>query len=433
MTPTRRWRAVGVRLLAGVIQVALIFMVSGDASNGNSLYTQLLLRADGATFDYIGWEIDALRGKAGQQVAGVADYLTEAQRAAYVHEYLKQVGNTQSLDAQIAAVYANPVVKDPAAASVELRTRRDAARAEVARREPLAEAIAEGQVASVLRDEGFATLGQIIPPVSAHITQLPEFLVVSPRDTIRLESAINVIDLSADQATALEDQIDHELNVSSLIVPLGGLSLYPSMVIQTWHAPTLFEVIAHEWSHHYLYFFPLGLSYDAPETRIINETTATLFGKEIGRKVIEKFYRNYPDILAELPQISATPGATARPTPTPQPDPGERPRFDYATALNETRITVDFYLHFGLIDLAESYMNAQRVVFAAHGYVFRKINQAFFAFYGGYQGVGGSGVGGTDPIGPAITTLRSRQPTIRTWLEQMRTITTRAELIAAAR
>ena len=38
-----------------------------------------------------------------------------------------------------------------------------------------------------------------------------------------------------------------------------------------------FEVIAHEWTHHYLYFFPLGLDYnDSGEIRTINETTAKM-------------------------------------------------------------------------------------------------------------------------------------------------------------
>jgi len=77
-------------------------------------------------------------------------------------------------------------------------------------------------------------------------------------------------------------------------------------------------------------------------------------------------------------------------------------------------------------------MNAQRDVFAIHGYAMRKLNQAFFAFYGGYQAGSDASTGGTDPIGPAIARLRAKSPTIRAWIEQMRWITTRTDLLAAA-
>jgi len=100
--------------------------------------------------------------------------------------------------------------------------------------------------------------------------------------------------------------------------------------------------------------------------------------------------------------------------------------------MNETRVTVDFYLWLKRVDLAEAYMQAQRFVFAAHGYNFRKINQAFFAFYGGYQGSNGVGAGGADPTGPAIDRLRAQSDSVLTWLNKMRAITTRSELLAAA-
>ncbi|MFN8421770.1 MAG: hypothetical protein U0528_21370, partial [Anaerolineae bacterium] len=175
-----------------------------------------------------------------------------------------------------------------------------------------------------------------------------------------------------------------------------------------------------------------------PETRIINETTATVFGNEIGRKVIERFYADYPAVIAQLPPLpqprstaqpdepQVTPTATATPIPR---DPDEAQPFDFGTELNRTRITVDFLLHFGLVDLAEGYMEARRREFAVYGIRLRKLNQAFFSFYGGYQGSGGQSAGGGDPTGAAIESIRANSPTIKAWLEQMRVITTRAELL----
>ena len=50
-------------------------------------------------------------------------------------------------------------------------------------------------------------------------------------------------------------------------------------------------------------------------------------------------------------------------------------------------------------------------MFVAHGYGIRKLNQAYFAFYGGYQS-GSPGEGGSDPIGPAVQAIRDQSATI---------------------
>lgn len=419
------WQSIRTRLILAGIALAFMAIFPADTPGGNSLNDRVLGKARNVLFNYAAWEAEAVGGKLNQRT-GVSAYLTEAERSRYVHDYLKLVAKLQDLNSRINAVYSDPSVRDPASASADLRAQRDTVRSEVDKQQPLAESIIEGQVASVLRDEGFATLGEVLPAVSSHITELPMLLVVSPRDRIRFEVAVNVINLSADQMTALEDSIDHDLNVSSLIVPLGGLSLYPSMVIQTWYAPSVFEVVAHEWTHHYLYFFPLGLTYaEAADTRTINETTAALLGKEVARKTIERFYQDYPDILAQLPKAQPTPrpGVTPPSSPTP-------PAFDYGAVMNQTRVIVDLLLRFRLVVPAELFMERQRLLFVAHGYQIRKLNQAYFAFYGGYQSPG-TGAGGTDPIGLAISEIRQRSKSLNAWLETMRSITSRDQLLAA--
>ncbi len=422
------WQSIRTRLILAIIALGVISLFPGDTPAGNSLDDKVLGRARDVLFNYVAWEADALGGKINQDESGLSPYMTEAERSRYVYNYLKLVGNLQALDSKISLAYNSADSPARAATIADLRSQRSAVQAQVDQQQPLAESIIEGQVASVLRDEGLATLGEVLPPVSAHITELPMLLVVSPRNKIRFEIAVNLVNLSADDATKLEDRIDHDLNVSSLVVPLGGLSLYPSMVIQTQYAYSIFNVVAHEWTHHYLYFFPLGLAYnEAADSRTINETTASFLGEEVSRKVIERFYQDYPDILAQLPR--PTPSTTPTPKPT---RPNEPPPFDYAATMNQTRVTVDFLLSLGLVGPAEWYMEVQRSVFAAHGYHFRKINQAFFAFYGGYQSpTTGVGAEGTDPIGPAISEIRQRSPSLKAWLETMRSITARDQLLSA--
>jgi hypothetical protein len=106
--------------------------------------------------------------------------------------------------------------------------------------------------------------------------------------------------------------------------------------------------------------------------------------------------------------------------------------FDYGAFVNQTRITVDSLLAANKVDEAEKYMQSQRLVLVSHGYQIRKINQAYFAFYGGYQsGTINAGAGGSDPTGPAINEIRDRAGSYKAWLEIMRSITDIKGLLAA--
>lgn len=107
------------------------------------------------------------------------------------------------------------------------------------------------------------------------------------------------------------------------------------------------------------------------------------------------------------------------------------PVFDFGAAMRETRVTVDALLAAGRVADAETYMDERRRVFADNGYLIRKLNQAYFAFYGGYQS-GSPGAGGGDPIGEAVATIRRDSASIHDWIVRLRGIVTREELLAAA-
>jgi hypothetical protein len=216
--------------------------------------------------------------------------------------------------------------------------------------------------------------------------------------------------------------VDQDLGVSSLIVPLGGLAVYPAMLIESSYLPSVTDVGAHEWTHHYLAFFLLGLNYGkTPELYTINETVASIVGGEIGWAVLNRYY---PDMAGDPPDY------TPKPPPTPQqPTPGEAPAFDFRAEMRATRIWVDELLAEGKIDEAEQYMEERRVVFVQHGYNIRKINQAYFAFYGAYADQ--PGATGSDPIGPALNDLRYYSPSLLDFIKQVRGMTSLAEIQAA--
>ena len=410
------------RLIAwSVGLLALMFLLNYSTLPLGDEWTQVAVIARNEQFDYVSWELNAIGVKVGQTLFGVHPYMTESDRSQFVRRYMADLGRAQQLEGQISAIYADPTVADADVVTLDLRSERVRLRTDLDTRQPLAEAILEGQVAATLVDLGFGFYEQSLPPVSAHFTPVPNLLVVSPRDQIRFDVSINLNPMPVDAQVALEGSIEQTLDVAALTVPLGGIALYPSMILETSSIPYALEVISHEWLHHHLLVFPLGYRYDfGGETRIINETTASLFGAEVGRLVLERYY---PDLVPPPPAPPTV--STASETPA-APEPA---RFDFGQSMNETRLRVDALLADGKVEEAERYMEARRELFVANGYLIRKLNQAFFAFYGGYQS-GAPGEGGSDPIGPAVQDIRDASASVHAWIVLMRGVTTRDELLA---
>ncbi len=416
----RLWLAVEIGFYLLIYLVALAYSTPPP----QDIVTRLGPITSAYTFDFVTWTIEALAGKLDAELFGVHPYLDEQQRSQFVRAYLDLVNRIHQLEAEVDAIYADPGVTDPEAASADLRAERDALRAEQRRRQSLAESIIEGQIASVLRDEGMAWLGQVLPPVALHFTELPNVLVVSPRDRIETTYSQGLIPgIPVDVKAQIEAKADAALDMSTLVVPIGGMALYPSMIVETgwWYAAI--EVPAHEWTHHWFFLFPVGLNYMGPypETRTINETATDIVGKELAHQVIQRFY---PDLAPYLPPLPWE----VEPEPPQPPDPdAPAPPFDYGREMHATRVTVDGLLEAGKVEEAEQYMEERRQEFVENGYPIRKLNQAYFAFYGGYQSAPG-GAAGEDPIGPMIREIRRLAPSLKDFYWRMTGVTTMEEL-----
>ena len=222
--------------------------------------------------------------------------------------------------------------------------------------------------------------------------------------------------ISIDERAALEDRIDSELDVSSLVVDVGGIGVYPTMVIETSSINQLSEIVAHEWVHNYLTLRPLGINvFASPELLTMNETVANLAGIEIGRALMERYY---PELLPPPPPPPNEDDASEPPPP---------PVFDFREEMRETRVTVDQLLSEGKIEQAEEYMEARRKIFWDNGYRLRKINQAYFAFYGSYADQPG-GPAGEDPVGAAVRALYDESPTLADFLKRISWMTSFEDL-----
>jgi hypothetical protein len=202
------------------------------------------------------------------------------------------------------------------------------------------------------------------------------------------------------------------------VVSIGGLGIYPAMIVETSNINLLADVTAHEWAHHWLTLHPLGFNYAAgPELRTINETVASIVGEEVGRLVIERYY---PEFVPPPPVSQALSNELEE----------NIEAFDFNGEMRLTRITVDELLAEQKVEEAETYMEERRQFLWDNGYRIRKLNQAFFAFFGAYADTPGEQ--GDDPIGPALLGLREDSDTLREFLDRVSPITSLEQLLEAS-
>ena len=403
------------RAFALAFWIALsLAMLGGSARSDRDPADQLRRFTAPIEFDFVGWTLGALGVKLGQDSVSEVGYLAEADRTDLIRRYLDLVDRAARLQGDIERLYADPAVADPESASLVERTTLAELRREIVALKPGAEAILQEQASVVLADGDLTNLGAPFPPVAFHMSKLPLGLVVSPRTAVRQEALITVLpDLTIEDQVALEQAIESQLGLSALVVQIGGIGTYPTMVEETTALDWLAEVVIHEWTHNYLTLRPLGLSYDAsPETRTMNETTANLIGKVFGRALIERYY---PE---RLPPAPVEPQPTAEAESEPPGAPPEPPAFDFNAEMHATRVEVDRLLAEGKVEEAEDYMERRRQRLVEHGYIIRRLNQAYFAFHGAYAD-SPLGAAGADPVGEAVRELWARSESPAAFLRTM--------------
>ena len=236
---------------------------------------------------------------------------------------------------------------------------------------PQAEERLEAEISSILAAEGFQSrIGMIWPPVDIELVNPPSVLVLSPRDKIERRGDITLRPgLGIEDLDALERRILEEEDLSALVVSIGGIATYPSIVSADHGLSHALQVAAHEWLHQYWWFRPLGRNYSRDtSTTTLNESAANLAGKELGQLVYSKV-------------TGTSIGRSQKDrNSSDQSDHG----FNFAKEMRETRTEVDALLLDGAVEKAEEYMETKRQVFVDNGYYVRKLNQAYFAFHGTY-------------------------------------------------
>ncbi len=245
------------------------------------------------------------------------------------------------------------------------------------------------------------------PPVNFELTSPPRLLVRSPRD--RIERAGDTLlknDLSLRDIQRIEERTDNEKTVS-LVISIGGLAAYPAIVRDDRAYGSVLETAAHEWVHHYLAFYPLGEQWGkGGDAETLNETTADLAGREIAKLVNDRYPVEFAD--GEDGRAPSRPGNG----------------IDFNKEMRELRLQVDALLAEGKVAEAEAAMEAKRAYLNENGITIRKINQAYFAFYGTYADSPQS----SSPIGPKVNRVWELTGNVGTFLRAMRDVTSVADL-----
>lgn len=381
---------------------------------------KVFTRAD--EYDYSVWTLDAMLIKFRQAATGLANYLSVDEQRATVLSYIELVRRLDQLQGQISLVFTDPNISRPEIEAKDLLIQQAQLNALRKKLGPIAESVIQQQVSAIIAELGLSVAGQPFPPVLYHVTPLPVNLIVSPRNVIRQDASISLQPaLSLEAISDLENSVEKNLNVSSLVVPVGGIGNYPTMVMSSSDLGWQIEVVGHEWIHNYLEFQPLGSHYDtSPELRTMNETTANIAGKEISLAVLKKYY---PE-LAPAPVLHPSETQSAPETHI------QLEEFSFQKEMHKTRLRVDELLAAGKITEAEDYMETERKILWEHGYQIRRLNQAYFAFYGAYADVPG-GAAGMDPVGPAVILLRSKSKSLADFIHRIAAMSTFQQLQTA--
>jgi len=389
-----------------VLLLIVTVLLSGSVVSLDDPIDQARLFTADIEYDYIAWLANAVVEKAAQAQLNPVQRLRPSRQTRVVTRYFELVGELELVQARVELVYADPGAGDAATAASELLAQQHALERSLDELAPLVEAILQFQVARVMTDEGIGFMAQPQPPVLFHSSPLPKALIVSPRDSIRQEVNISLLaDLGLEDITRLEEKVAAYMNASTLVVDVGGIGVYPTMVQRSSSIEWTLDTIAHEWTHNYLALRPLGWNYDTTEElRTMNETTASIVGTEISREVLRRYY---PDDYARQ---TGAPKALLKSSAA--------GAFDFRKEMHTTRVRVDELLAQGKVEEAEAYMEQRRVIFVENGYMIRKLNQAYFAFHGAYADVPG-GAAGEDPVGPAVRALRTEADSLAGFLQRI--------------
>ncbi len=281
---------------------------------------------------------------------------------------------------------------------------RDRKAAELLLERRLSRAVSELELDSPL--PLFGRVRVVWPPIDVDLSERLHVLAVSPRDEVRMvRSVLLTSDVQREDYKRIESVVEADQRWSAWVGRVGGVALYPAFVVSSRDYLSTLQIMAHEWTHHHLGFYPLGLAYGrGSDMRTINETVADIVGDQLG------------GFAAELPGYEVASEVERDPEP-------DAIRAETDPILRQLRLDVDALLAEGKLDDAERRMEEVRLELIDLGRPFRRINQAFLAFRGGY----GASPSSASQWGDRLIKFRSSTESLDQFLQAVREIGSPAE------
>ena len=360
------------------------------------------------------WEVSNLPAKWVNIAHGFAKgrRLDRAQKLEVVDEYLEATRLAWRQERRLEGIQASVGGADAGGGG---RERVEAARAHLREHttsrdslRPLAEEIVEAELDAALVDAGLGSrFGLLFPPVDLTFQMPPTILNMSRRDHI---GVVRALFMAPDMPPLERDRIEREIldthDLSAFVDNLAGLSTYPTIVTDQTTLRSVLRTAVHEWLHVYLFFKPLGRNYwVSPEMSSINEAVADLVGNDLGDAA---YVRMGGDLSV----------AASRYVPRHELNPF------FTAEMRETRRTVDELLEQGKVKEAEEYMKERWWRLRLGGYRLRKINQAYLAFRGRYDGPAS-----VSPIGPQVRALRAAHPDTLSFMKSVEQVSSHEEFL----
>jgi len=399
--------------LIAAISLLLVCLLGGSCAPAPDFDNHLSSIVKPYRFSILRWESRAIPHEVNQWVFSRDEKIDD--EVAVVAQYFSFVERINTLKSEIEAINTGNGQGDLASLQAELNELEGQKTA----LEDMVERIIGSQIKETLAQQGifnpvdkYTGLTVGFPPLNFELEKPPYLLVISPRDRIESMRELTLQPgISLEEIEDIEAKVD-KLGVSSLVVELGGFATYPSLVTNDASLRFTIDTATEEWLHQYLVFAPLGFLYLLDLTGVsrnyeiatINEALASMVSKEIGAIVYEKYYPMYEDGDNQN-QVAES-------------------EFDFNREMGEIRREVDKYLARGEIEQAEEFMEQKQQYLASMGYYIRKLNQAYFAFYGTYA----DSPAFISPIGLELKELRSQSASLKDFLNTVAAMTSRQEL-----
>ena len=268
------------------------------------------------------------------------------------------------------------------------------------------EEVLESAISLAVNETGLGLMFQaVFPPVDIRLTRTPYLLVASPRDSIfRKYEVLLRPETDMDERIRMEDELQTQYDLSAVTIQIGGLAAYPAPVAHNSQLRAVLGTAAHEWVHHYMFFRPLGQAMFSSESMVtINETVADIIGRYLAGHAYGILTSEGMDLI--LDPISSDSGMQT----------SRNKEFDFSEKMRETRFHVDDLLMSGEVEVAEVYMEQRRREFVENGYHIRKLNQAYFAFYGSYAESPAS----SSSIGDQLNRMVELSPDFKTFVGEI--------------